>query len=213
MTKFPDCFRDEGQPPRPAVPWPSWRGLPLLLHSSLMLPICHAAAPLNNLREWLCAPLNSLRQWLCALLLYLQDLANTAFSSHVLHLLPAPPYSITPTHTPDSHLDAASAGDHLWSPSHSDHLSDELQEHEFPHQSPDSSQRAPGLNPGLTGSLLCDLGWLTLLGCFLTYKNRNKELPVGLVVWTLCFHCQGAQFDPWSENWDPITCVVRPVNK
>ena len=37
--------------------------------------------------------------------------------------------------------------------------------------------------------------------------------PGSPVVKTLCFQCRGHGFNPWSGNWDPLCCTVRPKNK
>ena len=39
----------------------------------------------------------------------------------------------------------------------------------------------------------------------LILKNNSGDFPGSPVVKTLCFHCTGHGFDPWSENEDP-TC-------
>ena len=38
---------------------------------------------------------------------------------------------------------------------------------------------------------------------FREYKSVSWEFPGGEVVRTLCFHCQGPGFSPWSGNYDP----------
>ena len=35
------------------------------------------------------------------------------------------------------------------------------------------------------------------------------DFPGGPVVKTLCFHCRGRRFDPWSGNYDPLSFTVR----
>ena len=33
------------------------------------------------------------------------------------------------------------------------------------------------------------------------------------MVKTLCFHCRGLRFNPWSGNYDAAYCTVQPKNK
>ena len=33
------------------------------------------------------------------------------------------------------------------------------------------------------------------------------------MVKTLCFHCRGHGFDPWSVNYDPLSFAVRPKER
>lgn len=37
---------------------------------------------------------------------------------------------------------------------------------------------------------------------------RVRDFPSGPVIKTLCLHCRGNRFEPWSGNKDPICCVV-----
>ena len=49
--------------------------------------------------------------------------------------------------------------------------------------------------------------------CYFTIKTKQR-LPGGTVVRTLCFHCQGPRFDPWSGNYDSIKpCGMTPPKK
>ena len=149
VTKLPHCFGDEGQPP-----WPGCRGLPgktcaccLLLTDAL---ICCTAASLSSSRQWLCS------------LLPPGPCQSRPLPSHAPHLLPAPLHFITPTHAPDSRLDATSAGRSSltsksqwppvwWAP-----------RARVPTSEPGLESESPGLSPGGTACLLCDLGWLTV---------------------------------------------------
>ena len=38
----------------------------------------------------------------------------------------------------------------------------------------------------------------------------TREFPGGPVVRTLCFHCWGCRFHPWSGNYDPASRGARP---
>ena len=43
--------------------------------------------------------------------------------------------------------------------------------------------------------------WLMLLKIILLFENKNiQEFPGSPVVRTLCAHCQGPKFSPWSGN-------------
>ena len=59
---------------------------------------------------------------------------------------------------------------------------------------------------------------------FLFYIKHNKnsafsltniycygEFPSSPLVRTPSFHYQGYRFSPWSRNWDPASCKVRPL--
>ena len=39
-----------------------------------------------------------------------------------------------------------------------------------------------------------------------------REFPCSTVFKTLCSHCQGPRFEPWSGNWDPTSLAVRSKN-
>ena len=41
----------------------------------------------------------------------------------------------------------------------------------------------------------------------------ERDFSGGPVVKTLCFHCRGCGFDPWSGNWDPACCTAQPKRK
>jgi len=39
---------------------------------------------------------------------------------------------------------------------------------------------------------------------------KCRDFPGDLAVKTLCSHCKGCRFNPWSGNYDPPCCVVLP---
>ena len=41
------------------------------------------------------------------------------------------------------------------------------------------------------------------------FKNICRDLPSGLVIKTLNFHCRGHRFSLWSGNWDPSSRIVQ----
>ena len=47
----------------------------------------------------------------------------------------------------------------------------------------------------------------------LILKNNSGDFPGSPVVKTLCFHCTGHGFDPWSENEDPTCHAVCSKKK
>ena len=47
----------------------------------------------------------------------------------------------------------------------------------------------------------------------LILKNNSGDFPGSPVVKTLCFHCTGHGFDPWSENEDPTCHAVWSKKK
>ena len=45
------------------------------------------------------------------------------------------------------------------------------------------------------------------------WVKRDWDFPDDPVVRTLCFHCWGPKFDPWSGNYDHTGHVVQPKRK
>ena len=80
----------------------------------------------------------------------------------------------------------------------------------------------PALSAGLWRDSHCGM---LLVGCELVFPlwrglclihqklQVRGEFPGGPVVRTLCFHCWGPGFNPWSGSWDLASCVVRPKKK
>ena len=52
-----------------------------------------------------------------------------------------------------------------------------------------------------------------IFGDLSTQVLLPRELPGGPVVRTLCFHCRGHGFDPWSRNLDPACRAAQPKKK
>ena len=46
--------------------------------------------------------------------------------------------------------------------------------------------------------------------CVCVFQSGERDFPGGPVVKTLCFHCQGPWFSPWSENQDPTCHMAWP---
>ena len=52
--------------------------------------------------------------------------------------------------------------------------------------------------------------WETISFRKLTKGETGREFPGSSVVRILHFHYRGYEFNPWSGNYDPVSCMVLP---